>query len=107
MAKAIAVPGERVPAERGTEQNGRQKDIQKADPKGPNQLTSFVERSTGFLKDVRNEMRKVVTPSRQEVQTTTGVVIGTVSAFAAFFWAIDGILTRLMQGLLHWLGSTQ
>ena len=104
MAKAIVLTGERAPTEPG--QSGRQKD-QKAEQKGPNQLTGFVERSTGFLKDVRNEMRKVVTPSRQEVQTTTGVVIGTVFAFAAFFWAIDGILTRLMQGLLHWLGSTQ
>jgi preprotein translocase subunit SecE len=94
MAKAIAVAGERP-------------DQQKAQQNAPNQLTSFVERSTGFLKDVRNEMRKVVTPSRQEVQTTTVVVIATVFAFAAFFAGVDEILTHAMQLLLHSLGSTQ
>ena len=77
MAKAIAVAGERP---------NRQKDEPQADPKAPNQLTGFVERSSSFLKDVRNEMRKVVTPSREEVQTTTAVVIFTVFAFAAFFY---------------------
>jgi preprotein translocase subunit SecE len=101
MAKAIAVAGER-PEQQKAQQKAPQKDQQ-----GPNQLTSFVERTTGFLKDVRNEMRKVVTPSRQEVQTTTGVVIGTVFAFAAFFYVVDGIFGRLIQSLLHWLGSTQ
>ena len=90
MAKAIAVAGDRS-------------DQQKA----PNQLTGFVDRSSNFLKDVRNEMHKVVTPSRQEVQTTTIVVIFTVFAFAAFFWVVDEILTKLMQVLLHWLGSAQ
>jgi len=98
MAKAIAVAGERPE---------KQKDQPKVEQNGPNQITGFVEKSTGFLKDVRNEMRKVVTPSREEVQTTTGVVIGTVFAFAAFFWIVDEILTKLMQALLHWLGSAQ
>jgi preprotein translocase subunit SecE len=35
-----------------------------------------------FLKDVRAEMRKVVTPTRAEVQATTGIVIVTVFIFA-------------------------
>ena len=35
-------------------------------------------RRATFLKDVRSEMRKVVTPSRDEVQSTTIVVIATV-----------------------------
>ena len=49
-------------------------------------------------------MRKVVTPSRQEVQTTTIVVIFTVFAFAFYFYAVDQILGRIIQALLHWLG---
>ena len=36
------------------------------------------ERFWTFLRDVRSEMRKVVTPSREEVQSTTTVVIITV-----------------------------
>jgi preprotein translocase subunit SecE len=99
MAKAIAVAGGR-PEEKAQK-------VQQKDPQAPNQLTSFVERTGSFLKDVRNEMRKVVTPSRAEVQTTTAVVIGTVFAFAAFFAAVDYILTHAMQLLLHWLGSAQ
>jgi len=45
-----------------------------------------------FLKDVREEMRKVVTPSRTEVQSTTIVVMVTVFLFAAYFWLVDVIL---------------
>ncbi len=81
-----------------------------AGPVGPgqgNQITGFVTRTVDFLKDVRSEMRKVVTPSREEVRTTTTVVILTVFAFAAFFYVVDGILGRTVQALLHWLGGTQ
>ncbi len=92
MAKAIAVPNER--------QESKQ-------PQQPNQLTGAWERSSGFLKDVRNEMRKVVTPSRNEVQSTTVVVIFTVFAFAAYFYVVDQVLGRSISGLLHLLGSGQ
>jgi preprotein translocase subunit SecE len=47
-----------------------------------------------FYNDVRTEMKKVTSPSRNEVQSTTGVVIVTVFLFGAFFWLID-------LGLLH------
>jgi preprotein translocase subunit SecE len=47
-----------------------------------------------FYNDVRTEMKKVTSPSRKEVQSTTAVVIVTVFLFAAFFWLID-------LGLLH------
>jgi preprotein translocase subunit SecE len=47
-----------------------------------------------FLKDVRAEMRKVVTPSRSEVQTTTIVVIVTVFLFAAYFELVDVVLGK-------------
>jgi preprotein translocase subunit SecE len=69
--------------------------------------TGIVERSVDFLKDVRSEMHKVVTPSAQEVRTTTIVVILAVFAFAAYFYAVDQVLGRAIQGLLHWLGTSQ
>jgi preprotein translocase subunit SecE len=47
------------------------------------------ENFTGFLGDVRSEMRKVSTPSTAETRSTTAVVIFTVFAFAAYFWAVD------------------
>ena len=56
-----------------------------------------------FLKDVRSEMRKVVSPTRAEVQSTTLVVIATVFIFAAYFFVTDYVfgngITRLIQYL--------
>lgn len=93
MAKAVVVAGEeRTSALR----NGT------ASP-----VKGFYTRSVDFLKDVRSEMRKVVTPSWAEVQSTTTVVLITVFAFAAFFYVVDGVLTRVLKVVLAWLGGTQ
>ena len=54
--------------------------------------TGSFERLTQFFKDTRQEMHKVTTPSRAEVQSTTIVVIVTVFMFAAFFELVDLIL---------------
>ena len=72
-----------------------------------NQLTGMFTRAADFLRDVRSEMRKVTTPSREEVRTTTTVVIVTVFAFAAYFYVVDAVLSRVIQSLLHWLGGVQ
>jgi len=75
---------------------------------GPaSQITGTYTRTVDFLRDVRSEMRKVTTPSREEVQTTTTVVIVTVFAFAAYFYVVDAVLSRSVQSLLHWLGGVQ
>ncbi len=56
--------------------------------------TAGPERLITFLKDVRQEMRKVVVPSRAIVQSTTIVVIVTVFIFAAYFELVDLILGK-------------
>ena len=56
---------------------------------------------TRFLSDVRAEMRKVVTPSRKEVQSTTTVVIIAVGIFGLFFLVTDSIFSSGMNWLLH------
>ncbi len=56
---------------------------------GIQRTTAGPERLMLFLKDVRQEMRKVVTPTRTEVQTNTIVVVVTVFVFAAYFALID------------------
>jgi len=61
------------------------------------------ERFWNFLKEVRSEMHKVVTPSWNEVQTTTTVVIITVFLFAAYFYVVDAIFGRAIQSLLTFL----
>ena len=60
---------------------------------------------TRFLSDVRAEMKKVVTPTRKEVQATTSVVIVTVFIFGFFFWVTDSIFSRALQAVLHKLGA--
>jgi len=89
MAKAIAVSEKDRPQQ------------------GIGKVTGFFERTRDFLKDVRGEMRKVVTPTRAEVRSTTTVVIVTVFTFAAFFYVVDSALDQVLKALLHALGGTQ
>jgi len=84
MAKAVAVADEQSSS-------------------GLERLKAQPQRMIEFLKDVRSEMRKVITPSRTEVQSTTTVVIATVFIFAAYFAVVDYVfgqgVTQLIQHL--------
>jgi preprotein translocase subunit SecE len=60
-----------------------------------------------FLSDVRGEMRKVVTPTRKEVETTTTVVIIAVFLFGLYFFAVDAIFNFGLNSLLGKLGGLQ
>ena len=60
---------------------------------------------TRFLSDVRAEMRKVVTPSRKEVKSTTTVVIIAVFLFGLFFFVCDTIFQNGLHALLGRLGG--
>ena len=62
---------------------------------------------TGFLRDVRGEMRKVVSPSWKEVKATTGVVILAVFLFGAYFFLVDGLFRQGVHALLKSLGGLQ
>ena len=67
--------------------------------------TSGPARLMQFLHDTRQEMHKVVTPTRAEVQTNTIIVIATVFIFATYFAVIDNTLGRLIdKGLLKLTG---
>jgi len=62
---------------------------------------------TRFLSDVRAEMRKVVAPSRKEVEVTTGVVIVAVAIFGVYFFIVDYIFRVGVNSLLLKLGGLQ
>jgi preprotein translocase subunit SecE len=62
---------------------------------------------THFLTDVRGEMRKVVTPSRKEVEATTTVVLIAVFLFGLFFFVVDAIFDRGLYAIMHSLGGVQ
>ena len=63
-----------------------------AQPSFIEQVKSLPERIRSFYGDVRNEMRKVTTPTRKEVEATTLVVIITVFIFGVYFWVVDSVL---------------
>jgi preprotein translocase subunit SecE len=66
-------------------------------------IKSQPQRLMEFFHDVRSEMRKVISPTREEVISTTGIVIVTVFIFAAYFALTDYVfgqgITRLIQYL--------
>ncbi len=69
--------------------------------------TAIYQQSRGFLNDVRAELRKVVTPSRKEVQSTTTVVLVTVFIFAFYFWIVDYIFFHGLTALMDKLAGPQ
>jgi preprotein translocase subunit SecE len=70
---------------------------------GLERLKSQPQRTMEFLRDVRAEMRKVVSPSRQEVVSTSTIVIVTVFIFAAYFFVVDSIVGRGVTQLIQHL----
>ncbi len=66
-------------------------------------VTAGPQQFIQFLKDTRQEMTKVHTPSRVEVQATTIVVIITVFLFAAYFEAVDLTIGKGVDQLILFL----
>jgi len=65
------------------------------------QVKSWPQKIKTFYNDVRVEMKKVTTPSRKEVQSTTVVVIITVFLFGAYFWLVDTAIGHSLDVLLR------
>jgi preprotein translocase subunit SecE len=53
-----------------------------------------------FLTEVRSELKKVTWPSRQEVQSTTLVVIATSVFFGFYLWGLDLVFSRILSLVL-------
>jgi preprotein translocase subunit SecE len=53
-----------------------------------------------YLKGVRQELRKVVWPTREELTTDTVVVIACVVFFAVAFWLVDTGFLAALKGIL-------
>jgi len=67
------------------------------------QVKAWPERTKAFYSDVRTEMKKVTSPSLKEVRATTAVVIVTVALFGLYFLAVDTVIGRAVDWLLHTL----
>ena len=68
-------------------------------------VKSLPERIKSFYGDVRNEMRKVSTPTRKEVQATTIVVIVCVFIFGLYFWVVDGVVGRTLDSIFKYFST--
>jgi preprotein translocase subunit SecE len=79
----------------------------KSEPNALDRAKGSWQEFTHFLTDVRGEMRKVVTPSRKEVEATTTVVLIAVFLFGLFFFVVDKIFDFGLLELMHRLGGIQ
>ena len=57
-----------------------------------NKVTGTVTNAREFLHDVRVEMKQVTWPSREDVVSTTWVVIATVAFFGVFLAVVDKLV---------------
>ena len=58
-----------------------------------------------FLTEVRNEMRRVTWPSRNEVYATTIIVILTSAFFGLYLWGLDLALSALVNWVFRLFGA--
>ena len=61
--------------------------------------TALGKRFWKFVREARNEMRKVVWPTRQQTMKVTLMVIAIVIAFAVIMWVLDTILLHAVNWL--------
>lgn len=64
---------------------------------GVGQVTSFIPRSTEFVKESWQELKKVHWPTRKETYSATVIVIVAVVVVAAFLGLVDFALSYAMQ----------
>jgi preprotein translocase subunit SecE len=58
---------------------------------------NFFQRIALFIRQVFAELRKVVTPTRQELLKFTGVVLGFVVVMMAIVYGLDLLFTWIVQ----------
>jgi preprotein translocase subunit SecE len=63
-------------------------------------VAKWSEGTKEYFNDLKLEMRRVTWPTRKQVEGTTGVVIFSVFAFAAYFWVVDGVLSKVVADVL-------
>jgi preprotein translocase subunit SecE len=68
-------------------------------------IKEWPKATKNYIQELQNEMRKVTWPSAKQVRATTGVVILTVFAFAAYFQVVDTILTRTVNRVYNVLAK--
>jgi preprotein translocase subunit SecE len=65
-------------------------------------MKNWPERFRTFYEGVRREMKLVTWPNREQVQSTTVVVLVTVFLFALYFFVVDYTLSSAMSRLYQY-----
>ena len=63
-------------------------------------VKKWVDDTKDYVNELKLEMKRVTWPSRKQVEGTTAVVIFSVFAFAAYFYVVDGVLSKLIRDVL-------
>ena len=64
----------------------------------------WIEKTRGFITDVKGELKRTTFPSKREVQGTTAVVVITVFVFAAYLYVVDTFLFYLIEYVFRLVG---
>ena len=64
-------------------------------------VSGTVQNAREFLREVRVEMKQVTWPSREDVISTTGVVIVAVAFFGVFFFGVDSTVGWALNHLFN------
>ncbi len=60
---------------------------------------NWFQRAKAFLGEVKAEWGKVTSPKRQEVISTTVVVVVTSFIFALYLWLADTVILQIYEGI--------
>ena len=67
-----------------------------------NKVTGAIQDTREFLHDVRVETKQVTWPSREDVVSTTGVVIATVAFFGIFLAIVERLADWGIRSLMSY-----
>jgi preprotein translocase subunit SecE len=68
-------------------------------------VSGTIKDTQNFLQETRVEMKKVTWPSRDDVISTTGVVLATVAFFAIYLYFVEQGAARAVGYLLKRFGA--
>jgi preprotein translocase subunit SecE len=63
-------------------------------------LAGAGNRTVRFFKDIRNELRKVIWPTREQLVKSTISVLAICLLIGAAIWACDAVFKQLMDWIL-------
>ena len=89
----------------GRETNAMLENLKAAPGRALEGVTGSFSGLREFLREVRNELKRVTWPSRKEVYATTVVVILTSMFFGVYLWGLDLMFSELISRLFRWLGA--